>query len=169
LISLAFTTPLETRLGICFYKIILLRRPDDYWFHTNLYPPHFTIKFRPCLHLTANVKLSAFQLPETSSLAGSSTKRSDVEGGKGRLLKALRLRLLDKTPACLHHRALFSKQRKLLLHEKEQNGYFVRLLESRALTGRDDLRSFNEQWTSLPFCSTHISYRTCTLCFGNSI
>jgi len=49
-ISVAFKTPLETRLGICIYKTSLLRRPDVYIGFTLSCTPHFTTKWHPRLH-----------------------------------------------------------------------------------------------------------------------
>ena len=39
MISVAFKTPLKTRLGNCFYKTSLLHRPDEYIRFTPSCPP----------------------------------------------------------------------------------------------------------------------------------
>jgi len=46
-ISVAFKTPVEARLGICICKPSLLHQPDDYIGFTPSCPPHFTTKLRP--------------------------------------------------------------------------------------------------------------------------
>ena len=50
-IIVALKTRLETKLGICIYKSLLLHRPDDNTGFTPSCPPHFTTKLRPCNHL----------------------------------------------------------------------------------------------------------------------
>jgi len=52
-ISVAFKTPLKTRLGTCIYKNVLLNRPDDYIDFTPSCSPHFTTQLHPYLNLTA--------------------------------------------------------------------------------------------------------------------
>jgi len=49
-ISVAFKTPLKTRLGTCIYKNVLLNRPDDYIDFTPSCSPHFTTQLHPYLN-----------------------------------------------------------------------------------------------------------------------
>ena len=50
MISVAFKTPLKTRLGTCIYKTVHLNRPDDCIGFAPSCPTHFTTKLRPYLH-----------------------------------------------------------------------------------------------------------------------
>ena len=47
MISVAFKTPLQIRLGICIYKTSLLGQLDDYIGFIPSCPSHFTTKLRP--------------------------------------------------------------------------------------------------------------------------
>jgi len=56
-ISVAFKTPLKTKLGICIYKTSLPHRPEDYIGFTSSCPPHILQQIAPMHSQTAMSRL----------------------------------------------------------------------------------------------------------------